>query len=247
MSGDAPPSVAASEVPVATAAQMTEVDRLASAEYGIALEALMENAAHQIARVVWPWLEDQIHRRDVVALAGSGNNGGDALAALRWLRGWGAGVRAILAARRDRLKPLARRQLETLVAAGVEILDASADHDAARAALTRCDLLIDGLLGFSASGAPRGVVAELIDMTDDTRATIVAVDLPSGLDADAGTAPGAIVHANLTVTLALPKPGLSERKHVGTLFLADIGIPPEVFARVGIYTRRAFARADLLR
>ena len=236
---------AAEDVPTATAAQMAEVDRIASEELGIALAALMESASHQIARAVRMWCGGTVVGRDVVALCGPGNNGGDALAALRRLHGWGAGVRAVMATGAERLKPLARRQHDALVALGVETIDGA--DAAARHAIVGCDVLLDGLLGYSARGAPRGTVAALIGLTGDTRATIVAVDLPSGLDADTGTSAGAVVHAALTVTLALPKPGLASSEVVGTILLADIGIPPAAFARVGIDTAGLFAQGDILR
>jgi hydroxyethylthiazole kinase-like uncharacterized protein yjeF len=228
---------------------MAEVDRIAS-ELGIPVEALMESAGHQIARVVRLWSGGRVPRRDVVAIAGTGNNGGDALVALRWLHGWGATVRAVLSGPADRLRPLARRQRDALHAIGIELIDGATDPDAARAAIERCDVVLDGLLGYSAKGAPRGTVADLIHATDATRATIVAVDLPSGLDPDTGGAAGAVIRAGLTVTLALPKPGLladDARHGVGTLILADIGIPSAAFARVGIDTTAIFSSGDIVR
>ena len=237
------------DVPTATAAQMAEVDRVAS-ELGIPVEALMASAGHQVARVVRLWSGGRVSRRDVVAIAGTGNNGGDALVALRWLHGWGATVRGVLSGPADRLRPAAKRQHDALRAIGVELFDGAADPAAAGAAIERCDVVLDGLLGYSARGAPRGAVAELIHATDGTRATIVAVDLPSGLDPDTGGAAGAVIRAGLTVTLALPKPGLladDARHRVGTLILADIGIPSAAFARVGIDTTALFSSGDIVR
>jgi len=237
------------DVPAATAAQMAEVDRTAS-ELAIPVEALMESAGHQIARVVRLWCGGRVPRRDVVAIAGTGNNGGDALVALRWLQGWGATVRAVLSGPADGLRPLARRQRDALDAIGVELIDGAADPAAARAAIERSDVLLDGLLGYSAKGPPRGAIAELIHATEGIRATIVAVDLPSGLDPDTGGAAGDVIRAGLTVTLALPKPGLladKARHRVGTLILADIGIPSAAFARVGIDTTALFSSGDIVR
>jgi hydroxyethylthiazole kinase-like uncharacterized protein yjeF len=236
-------------VPTVTAAQMAEADRIAT-ELGVPVEALMESAAHQIARVVRSWTGGEVSGRDIVALAGSGNNGGDALAAIRWLGGWGAHVRAVLSGPPDRLRPLARKQHDLLQAVGVEIINGAADPAVARAAIGRCDVVLDGLLGYSATGAARGAVAELIHATDETRATVIAVDLPSGLDPDTGDAVGAVVRAGLTVTLALPKPGLLTdrgRHLVGTLLLADIGIPSAAFARLGIDTTGLFSSGDIVR
>src|SRR6266540_5357582 len=125
----------------ATAAQMAEADRIASEELGIPLDLLMENASHQIAVAARLFLGGVAGKR-IVAFAGSGNNGGDALGALRHLSGWGAHVGVVLSGPAERLHPLARRQHDILASLGVK-QDVAPDD---------ADLLIDGLLGYSASG-----------------------------------------------------------------------------------------------
>jgi hydroxyethylthiazole kinase-like uncharacterized protein yjeF len=228
------------DVPSATAAQLAEADRIASEEFGIPLELLMENASHQIAAAARIFLGGVAGKR-IVALAGSGNNGGDALGALRHLSGWGANVRAVLSGPAERLRPLARRQHDILAALGVP-RDAAADFDA--------DLLIDGLLGYSVAGPPRDAVADLIRAANASRRPILAVDLPSGLHPDSGEPLGVTIRAALTVTLALPKRGLlatRSRSLVGDLLLADIGIPARAFDRLSIETRGLFDDGDLVR
>lgn len=256
MSLDALPSLRANEVPVATAAQMAEADRVASTDLGIPLEVLMENAAHQVA-VAARVLLGSVQGRSIAAVCGSGNNGGDALGALRHLHNWGATVEAYVAAPAERLRPLAALQYELLTRLGVP-LHLSTDIDL-RPLLPRLrthDLLLDGLLGYSAKGAPRGEIARLIQAmyAGGRQGGILAVDLPSGIDPDTGTnmsaTPMGAVPAALTVTLALPKPGLladDARRFVGELVLADIGIPAEAYGALGIDTRRLFAEGDLVR
>jgi hydroxyethylthiazole kinase-like uncharacterized protein yjeF len=227
------------DVPSATAAQMAGADRIASDELGIPLEVLMENASHQIAVAARLFLGGVAGKR-IVAFAGSGNNGGDALGALRHLSGWGAVVGAVLSGPVERLHPLARRQHDILANLGVQ-RGAGADE---------ADLLIDGLLGYSASGPPRDALADLIRAANASRLPILAVDLPSGLHPDTGEPLGVTIRAALTVTLALPKRGLIEtrsRALVGELLLADIGIPPQAFDRLAIETRGLFESGDLLR
>jgi hydroxyethylthiazole kinase-like uncharacterized protein yjeF len=219
---------------------MAEADRIASDELGIPLELLMENASHQIAAAARLFLGGVAGKR-IVAFAGSGNNGGDALGALRHLSGWGAEVRAVLSGPADRLRPLARRQHDILGKLGMP-------RDAL--AVDEADLLIDGLLGYSVTGAPRDAVAELIRAANASRLPILAVDLPSGMHPDTGEPLGVTIRAALTVTLALPKRGLlTTRSHalVGDLLLADIGIPPHAFDRVGIEARGLFDGGDLVR
>jgi NAD(P)H-hydrate epimerase len=218
---------------------MADVDRIASAELGIPLELLMENASHQIGVAARLFLGGVAGKR-IVALAGSGNNGGDALGALRHLSGWGADVRAVLSGPAERLRPLARRQHDILATLGVRVDAAAVD----------ADLLIDGLLGYSIAGPPRDAVSDLIRAANASRLPILAVDLPSGMHPDTGEPLGITIRAAITVTLALPKRGLlTTRSHalVGELLLADIGIPPLAFDRVGIETRGLFASGDLVR
>src|SRR5919202_1902820 len=142
--------------PALTAAQMAEVDRAAAEEYAIPLEILMENASRGVALAARAFLDGSVAKRRIVALAGPGNNGGDALAAARHLRNWGADVTCVLAQPADRLRPLARRQFEMLAAVRARFSDPAA------ATFGGADLLLDGLLGYSVSGPPRGQVASLI-------------------------------------------------------------------------------------
>jgi hydroxyethylthiazole kinase-like uncharacterized protein yjeF len=218
---------------------MAEADRIASEELGIPLESLMENASHQIAVAARLFLGTVAGKR-IVAFAGSGNNGGDAIGALRHLSGWGASIGIVLSGPAERLRLLARRQHDILASLGVQ-------HDAAA---DDADLLIDGLLGYSASGAPRDTVADLIRAANASRLPILAVDLPSGLHPDTGEPLGVTIRAALTVTLALPKRGLiatRSRALVGDLLLADIGMPPQAFDRLTIETRGLFDSGDLVR
>ncbi|MEK7285422.1 MAG: NAD(P)H-hydrate epimerase, partial [Chloroflexota bacterium] len=229
--------------PTVTAAQMAEVDRVAVEEYGIALEMLMENASRQVAAAARALLED-VEGRTIVCVAGSGNNGGDAIGAARRLHGWGATVRCVLSAAPDRLHATARLQHDILRRLGVPI--ASADE----ARFDDADLIVDGLLGYSVSGAPRGDIELLIREADRSRVPILAIDLPSGIDPDTGQPLGIAIRAAATVTLALPKAGLLRtafRSLVGELLIADIGIPPVVYERFGIDARRLFVSGDLVR
>ena len=230
--------------PAISAAQMAEIDAAAGATFHLAAEVLMENASRGVARAARAFLDGAVAGRRIVALAGPGNNGGDALAASRYLANWGARVEAKLAVAPDRLRALPRAQLEAARAAGVDVSGEIAD-----ATLREADLMLDGLLGYSASGAPRGAIAALIAAANASRAPILAVDLPSGLHPDTGTPLDGCIVATLTVTLGLPKSGLlrdGARRFVGRLLLADIGVPPIAYERFGLDTRALFAKSDLV-
>jgi NAD(P)H-hydrate epimerase len=93
-------------------------------------------------------------------------------------------------------------------------------------------LTVDALLGYSLEGAPRGMADDLIGWMSNVAAPVVALDVPSGIDASTGHTPGSHIRATTTVTLALPKTGLHVDA-VGELLVADIGIPRGVFERAG--------------
>jgi NAD(P)H-hydrate epimerase len=245
----------ARRVATATAAQMAEADRIATLEMQIGVDILMESASRQIAATARVYLGGRVAGMRVVALVGSGNNGADAAGALRHLANWGARVRAECSAPRERQRETTRVQLSRLLLA---TSDQSVVHDASDGPprhgdgmpRLEADLILDGLLGYSARGAPTGAVAGLITAANGSSTPIVAVDIPSGLDPDTGETPGAAIRAAVTVTLALPKRGLVDARAgplVGELVLADIGIPPSAFRRLGIETKGMFTDGDLLR
>lgn len=98
--------------------------------------------------------------------------------------------------------------------------------------LRRSLVVVDALIGYGLHGKPQGRTAELIDLCNQHATQILSPDVPSGLDATTGEAPGPVVRPDRTLTLALPKTGL---QHVpGDLYLADIGIPPKVYHRLGL-------------
>jgi len=236
-------------VPSVTASQMAEVDRITIEEFHIPVDVLMENAGRQTAASARAFLGGTVADKRVIGLVGSGNNGGDTAAALRHLINWGARVGAEVAAPQERVRETTRTQIGRLLLATYSRI--AVVHEAWQEGPgdLEADLIIDGLLGYSARGAPRGPVADLIDAANGSEVPILAVDLPSGIDPDGAATPGTAIHAAATVTLALPKAGLlaaGANAYVGYLLLADIGIPHAAFTRIGVDTRRVFELGDLV-
>ena len=212
MSSNAPP-------PTLTSAQTREVDRLTAERYRIPVGWLMEAAGWQVAR--------HCGGRAYV-VCGKGNNGGDGLAAARHLHRWGR-LEGVACLDQSSYRGSAADELAALQAAGAEV-DTNPNP---RAAV----LVVDALLGTGISRPAEGPVAEWIQLLNGWGRRVVAVDVPSGLDADSGDAHGACVRAALTVTLGLPKPGLLRHDgpaHAGEVWVADIGIPTAAFREVGI-------------
>jgi NAD(P)H-hydrate epimerase len=220
------------DIPSLTAAQAREADRLTWERFRVPVSWLMEAAGWQVARHC---------RRPSYVLCGKGNNGGDGLAAARHLHRWGL-LRGVACTDREGLRGPAAEQAEALEAVGVTI---ATEPDP-----TGASLVVDALLGTGLSRPPEGRVREWIEAAARWDLPVVAVDLPSGLDGDAGHAPGACVGASLTVTLGLPKPGLRTqrgRELAGEVWVADIGIPSEAYREVGISVPAGlFAERDLV-
>lgn len=183
--------------------------------------ALMARAATGLARVCAGALP-RVYGARVVLLVGSGDNGGDALYAGAELARRGAVVRAVPAGSRHHKGGLA-----ALLAAGGRVIDGDAQP-----AIRAADLVVDGLLGIGGRTRQRGLrapQAALAAAAADGRGTVVAVDLPSGVDADTGVVAGAAVRADVTVTFGTYKPGLlidPGATRAGVIHLVDIGLAP---------------------
>ena len=217
---------------IVTTEQMRELERR-SEEAGVSTATLMENAGLAVAQEVWMLLGSLEDRR-ILALCGPGNNGGDGLVAARHLFEWGAQVAVYLLAPRDagdpNLAEIAAREIPVTVASedqGFETLDGL---------LGAADAVIDALLGTGASRPVEGALAEVMRRLAaarerTVRPRLVAVDLPSGVNADSGAADPLTVKADLTVTLGHPKVGLYSGRgpdFVGRIQEVEIGIPAEL-------------------
>ena len=187
--------------------------------------ALMSRAAAGLASVC-AGLLGQVYGSRVAILAGSGDNGGDALYAGALLARRGAVVTALAASER-----LHEPGAAALRAAGGRVLP-GAGAEAGPAELSRADLIIDGLLGIGGRGGLREPAAGLASRTETARrdgAIVVAVDLPSGVDADTGEVAGPAIQADVTVTFGTWKPGLlidPGASRAGAAQLIDIGLSP---------------------
>ncbi|MDQ3539305.1 MAG: NAD(P)H-hydrate epimerase [Chloroflexota bacterium] len=220
-----------------TAEQMADLDRIMLDELGIAPLQLMEIAGHAVATFTRDRLLDgDASGKRVLALAGNGGNGGDALVAARLLTAWGAMVTIVIARPPDVHSGLAAHQLDIARRWGISVQTAD-DDTALDPAGAAADLILDGLLGFSLHGDPRGATATLIERANAHDAPTLAIDLPSGLEATTGVIRTPCIRARTTLTLAMTKTGLltpGARTVLGDLWVADIGVPPVAFGRVGL-------------
>lgn len=212
-----------------TAAEMREADRRTVAEAGIQGLDLMENAGRAVAETV----AEAAPGRRVLILCGRGGNGGDGLVALRELRARGFAAVAVLLAEPDRLGPETRANLDAAASLPVHPVP---DEAAWERFLAGNDeephAVVDAILGVGAKPPLRGLAARVIaDLERRFRGAIrIAVDLPTGLAADTGAAPGPAFRADLTVALGAPKIChfvFPASRFCGKVRVAGIGIPED--------------------
>lgn len=232
----APPPARWLGYPVVTPARMREIDRRASAEFGISALELMENAGQAVAAETARLMRkggESLSGRGVVVCCGRGNNGGDGLAAARHLKGMGARAWAfIVPLKRDgAYPPETAENLARARAAGIEVAEFGDDFSAFEARLAEADAVVDALLGTGSSGKPAGHVHKAIQGMNRAGKPVVAVDIPSGLHPETGYHSGVVATAALTCALGLPKTGLlapAAKRFVGELKVLDIGFPKQL-------------------
>lgn len=209
--------------PVVTAAEMRALDRATIEDIGIPGLALMETAGRAVAAAA-------AGAHSVAVVCGPGNNGGDGFVCARVLRDAGVDAIVHLAADRAHLQGDALAHLQILERAGGVVLPADPD------AIASAPLVIDALFGVGLARPIEGTYAELVAAINRAD-RVLAVDIPSGLDADTGTVLGACVTAHATVTMGALKVALVSAPgfaHCGEVVVADIGIPAGVLATQGV-------------
>ncbi len=221
-----------------TSAQMQAMDRLAIDEVGIPSLVLMEVAGRAVADAAGQLMQDAATEQGpILALAGSGNNGADAVVAARHLRERLFEVTLLVLGEPDKTSTDLGTQVQIARELGVEARFVSGPGAVAdvSALLQTHSVVIDGLFGTGLSRAVEGWRSELIQAIESSARPVVAVDIPSGIDADTGQAWGNSVSADITVTFQFPKFGQllhPGRTATGELQVVDIGIPPSRLPRV---------------
>ena len=216
-----------------TAEQMRGLDRKAIEERHISSVDLMERAAQAICTGALELIADQPGRRRAAVFCGSGNNGGDGIAAARLLFLAGVRVRTFLVGRYEKLTPDALEMTGRLSECGVELEPFDPEDDGQRAWVLRSDVLIDALFGVGLSREieQASSYGEAVALLNEAPGKVVSADIPSGVCADSGSVLGMAVKADRTITFTLPKIGhyagdggvLS-----GEVLVRDIGIPTDL-------------------
>jgi ADP-dependent NAD(P)H-hydrate dehydratase / NAD(P)H-hydrate epimerase len=205
-----------------SASQVRALDRFEIEQRKVAGYALMTRAAEaalKILRARWP----QAKRLAVVC--GGGNNGGDGYVLARLAQASGLEAMVLAATPPDRLTGDARRAQDDWVAAG------GPAHPFAAEALAGGDVIVDALLGIGLTGAPRAESIAVIEAINAAHRPVLALDIPSGVDADTGAVHGAAVRADVTLSFVAFKSGTflgAGPEHAGVVLLDDLGVVPPV-------------------
>lgn len=221
---------------VVTAEEMRQIDKQTIEKIGIPGIVLMEAAANAVFRSIQTNFPEC---RNVGIIIGKGNNGGDGLALARLLSHEGYTIHIVLVSSPDRFAGDALTNLhaaQNLRFPMVEVLSESElknlDNE-----IASCDLIVDAIFGTGLRGGIEGYIKDIIDRLNAVDHPILAIDLPSGLNADTGAVEGACIRAHRTVTLGLPKRGMllfPGVQTVGAMEIADIGFPRRVVESQGI-------------
>ena len=212
---------------VATREEIKKLDELA-VNFGIGEEILMENAAH----AVFSLLKHKFGLdKKYIIFAGSGNNGGDAFAVSRLLSSNFAKVVVFVIGDKSKLKGVALKNFELLKNYPVEILEFESINRVLLSAIKESDVIIDGIFGTGLNRPIEGKIKELIVEINNSKKPVIAIDIPSGVDANTGSILGVAVKADYTVTMGLPKRGFFAYPgcdYVGSLIVSHISYPNEL-------------------
>ncbi|HPG40526.1 MAG TPA: NAD(P)H-hydrate dehydratase [bacterium] len=208
--------------PVVTAKQMADLDKSCIEHMHIPGLLLMENAGLGVVRQVKKMLHG-VKGKYIHIYCGPGNNGGDGFVIARHLFNMMAIVHVHILASREKISSDALINLQILESIGVPLFWGQLP-DSERIP----DLIIDALLGTGVKGALKGIIATCVDHINSYSCPVIAVDIPTGVNADTGEVAGLAVQADVTVTMALPKKGLlfsPGREYAGKLIVTDISMP----------------------
>ena len=212
---------------LSNSAQMREIDRYAIDELGISGTILMSNAAEHVAAAA---LERLPPDGNVAVFCGTGNNGGDGIGAAACLLDKGVSVRAFLIGSDEKLTSDSIEMFKRFDSLG-GALEPFIVSDELTDFLTKCDIIIDAIIGTGLNSDLSGDVLAAVNMINASKACVIAADIPSGVSSDSGAIMGGAVRADVTITFSLAKqghfvePGCICR---GELRVCDIGIPPDI-------------------
>nr|WP_294805260.1 NAD(P)H-hydrate epimerase [uncultured Nitrososphaera sp.] len=216
-----------------TSDQMYSIEENGHSRIGMRRFLMMENAGHGISDFVAGKFKNQLKNKKIVAVCGTGNNGGDGLVAVRHLAGYGAKTSVVLLGSPSDIKSEEAKLNWGIVEKmdSVEIIFGKEVSDAVRKKILSSDIILDGIFGTGIKREVKDPHASAIDAINKSKkAYVLAIDVPSGLDPNTGSAYEKTVQADATMTFHRMKKGLAAKgakKYTGPVYVERIGIPPE--------------------
>jgi len=214
---------------VSTVAQMRNLDRSATEEFGISEDLLMENAGEAVYFVMFK--EFGIKNKKFVVFCGTGNNGGDGFVVARKIHSNGGEATIFLLDDETKYKGVAKRNFEIVSKLPIEISRVSS-VESMKSAVVHCDAVVDAMFGTGLVREVGGVYKEIIQVINESKKTVFSVDIPSGINGDTGEVMGIAVKADYTITFGLPKIGnmiFPGYDHCGKLYVSHISFPPSLY------------------
>lgn len=239
------------DVCAVTGPQMRDVQRVALEEFGFDILQITENGARAAAMLALAMLGGKGRGQRIVMLCGGGNKGATGLAAARHLANFGFRVDPVLGVVEEDISFTARRQIQILRESGIlEPADLESTELTLEEQLAAADLVVDALIGYGLEGPPTGIAAAITELAETARRPVLALDVPTGVNASTGEVSTPAMRATTTLMLDLPKQGAmapSARMNAGELYIADIGIPRAVHERLGIPVGQLYSEGPIVR
>lgn len=212
-----------------SARQMRQLDARATRRYGIPSLILMENAGRSAAEQALRMLPRK-SRGPVAVICGWGNNGGDGLVCSRHLLNKGIDTRVYLAGKEKAMSPETSLNYGIMrkLTRKIKRVSAVARLRSFGVELSECRLIIDGIFGIGLRGEPDQFFQQLFAVVNESKVTVLALDIPSGLDADTGVPLGSAIRAARTITFGRLKKGLALKRaaaYTGSVVVGDISLP----------------------
>ncbi|MDA2936110.1 NAD(P)H-hydrate epimerase [Patescibacteria group bacterium AH-259-L05] len=224
----------------AAAQQMAKLDDLAI-KNGLEIRQMMELAGWQMLNL---FRHGKIPKKSkIMIVCGKGNQAGDGLCAGRHLANSGYKVNFVLVSKN--MSPDSVHHLQLIKKMKLSLIYYPNNKAKAKKLIQNSDIIIDALIGYNLSGAPRKDFKELVEFINQSKGKIISYDIPTGIDSTAGECFSPCIKAWITLSLALPKQAFRRkqaRKACGKIFVADIGIPSFIYNKIAVHSRPSFER-----
>ncbi|MGD1836531.1 MAG: NAD(P)H-hydrate epimerase [Nitrososphaeraceae archaeon] len=213
--------------------QMYEIENIGHNKFGMKKLVMMENAGHSLADLIIKKFKKKLIKKKIIAVCGTGNNGGDAMVAMRHISGkYNMPISIILVGSPDSIKTEESRTNWNIVKKmkhTINIKICKNINDEIKKEINDADIIVDGIFGTGIKGEIKNLHAEIIKLINKSNAFTVSVDIPSGLDPNNGFVSTPCIRSDFTVTFHRIKHGLlKNKKYTGKILLESIGIPTEI-------------------